>query len=140
MREKKILSALFLRVSMYSKMCKDGNRTENHLKDGKRPLVLRTIWERVLRKPISITRIIENVRGTEELNRGRAQQDKDFLIYDEIYAKFDGGLMVFAKGSLIDMFCLCNVIMVDKTLKTRPMIFSQVYVVMGKIEIAFIND
>jgi hypothetical protein len=74
------------------------------------------------------------------VSRGRAHKDEDFLIYDEIYAKLDRGLVIFSKRSLVDMFCLCNVIMVDKTWETRPMMFFQVYVVMGKIEIALIND
>ena len=57
---------------------------------------------------------------------------ENFLIYDEIHAKLGGRLMIFSTKALIEMLCGCEVIMVDGTFKTRPMMFSQVYVNMGK--------
>lgn len=62
----------------------------------------------------------------------RTHKGETFLIYDEIHSKFGGRLMIFSTKALIEMLCSCEVILVDGTFKTRPIMFSQVYVVMGK--------
>lgn len=55
----------------------------------------------------------------------------EFLIYDSTHKKIGGRLMIFSTQKLIKMLCSCEVIFIDGTFKTRPMMFSQVYVIMG---------
>ena len=40
--------------------------------------------------------------------------------------------MIFSTKVLIEMLCATEVILIDGTFKTRPMMFAQVYVVIGK--------
>ena len=54
-----------------------------------------------------------------------------FLIYDSAHKKIGGRLMIFSTEVLIKTLCSCEVILVDGTFETRPMMFSQVYVIMG---------
>ncbi|CAF3027632.1 unnamed protein product [Rotaria sp. Silwood2] len=54
-----------------------------------------------------------------------------FLIHDSTHKKLGGRLMIFSTQQLIKMLCSCEVIFIDGTFKTRPMMFSQVYVIMG---------
>lgn len=57
---------------------------------------------------------------------------ENFLIYDSIHKKLGGILMIFSTKILIKMLCSCEVILIDGTFKTRPVLFSQVYVIMGQ--------
>ncbi|CAF2592455.1 unnamed protein product [Rotaria sp. Silwood2] len=57
--------------------------------------------------------------------------DDEFLIYDSIHKKIGGRLMIFSTEVLIKILCSCEIIFVDGTFKTRPIMFSQVYVIMG---------
>ncbi len=57
---------------------------------------------------------------------------EEFLIYDSTHKKLGGRLMIFSTEVLIKMLCSCEVIFIDGTFKIRPMMFSQVYVIMGK--------
>ena len=62
----------------------------------------------------------------------RTHDGEEFLIYDAAHAKLGGRLMIFSTKVLIEMLCASEVILIDGTFKTRPMMFAQVYVVMGK--------
>jgi hypothetical protein len=62
----------------------------------------------------------------------RTNDGEEFLMYDATNAKLGGRLMIFSTKVLIEMLCASEVILIDGTFKTRPMMFSQVYVVMGK--------
>lgn len=57
---------------------------------------------------------------------------EEFLIYDSTHKKLGGRLMIFSTKVLIQMLCSCEIILIDGTFKTRPILFSQVYVIMGK--------
>jgi hypothetical protein len=57
---------------------------------------------------------------------------EEFLIYDATHKKLGGRLMIFSTEVLIKMLCSCEVILIDGTFKTRPIMFSQVYVIMGQ--------
>ena len=57
---------------------------------------------------------------------------EEFLIYDSISKRLGGRLMIFSTQSLIQMLCECEIILIDGTFKTRPTLFSQVYVIMGQ--------
>ena len=57
---------------------------------------------------------------------------EDFLIYDSTRKKLGGRLMIFSTKRLIKMLCSCEIILIDGTFKTRPTLFSQVYVIMGQ--------
>ena len=59
-------------------------------------------------------------------------EGEDFLIYDSISKRLGGRLMIFSTRALIEMLCGCEIILVDGTFKTRPTMFSQVYVIMGQ--------
>ncbi|CAM2726672.1 unnamed protein product [Rotaria socialis] len=57
---------------------------------------------------------------------------ENFLIYDSTRKIFGGRLMIFSTKVFIEMLCECEVILIDGTFKTRPIMFAQVYVIMGK--------
>ncbi len=57
---------------------------------------------------------------------------EEFLIYDSIHKKLGGRLMIFSTKLLLKTLCSCEVILIDGTFKTRPVLFSQVYVIMGQ--------
>jgi hypothetical protein len=57
---------------------------------------------------------------------------KEFLIYDSTHKKLSGRLMIFSTKVLIKMLCSCETILVDGTFKTRPVLFFQVYVIIGQ--------
>ncbi|CAF1360767.1 unnamed protein product [Adineta ricciae] len=59
-------------------------------------------------------------------------QGENFLLYDATHKKLGGRLMIFSTRYLIQMLCSCEVILVDGKFKTRPTMFSQVYVIMGQ--------
>ncbi|CAF1524380.1 unnamed protein product, partial [Rotaria sordida] len=50
---------------------------------------------------------------------------EQFLIYDSTYKKLGGRLMIFTTEVLIKMLYSCEVILIDGTFKTRPIMFSQ---------------
>ncbi|CAF1223968.1 unnamed protein product, partial [Rotaria sordida] len=50
---------------------------------------------------------------------------EQFLIYDSTHKKLGGRLMIFTTEVLIKMLCSCEVILIDGTFKTRPIMFSQ---------------
>lgn len=58
--------------------------------------------------------------------------DEVFLLYDSTHKKLGGRLMIFSTQELIKMLSHCEIILIDGTFKTRPIRFSQVYVIMGK--------
>ncbi|CAF0848187.1 unnamed protein product [Didymodactylos carnosus] len=58
--------------------------------------------------------------------------NEDFLIYDSTHKKLGGRLMIFSTKALIEILCDCDTILIDGTFKTRPILFAQVYVIMGK--------
>lgn len=62
----------------------------------------------------------------------RTHKGEEFILYDTTHAKLGGRLMVFSTKALVETLCACEVIFVDGTFKTRPTMFSQVYVIMGK--------
>ena len=62
----------------------------------------------------------------------RTHDVDEFLIYDAAHAKLGVRMMIFSTKVSIEMLCASEVILIDGTFKTRPMMFSQVYVVMGK--------
>ncbi|CAF1354279.1 unnamed protein product [Rotaria magnacalcarata] len=146
-------------VSIDSNMYKDSNNVEhNHPPDHhnvKRLLILQKVKERIMIEPTSVTRIIEDEYVKHHLDDGdrrhfllpaaqasrfhkiRAKMippnpksldfevpelystthsGEEFLIYDSTHKKIGGS---------------CEVIFIDGTFKTRPMMFSQVYVIMG---------
>jgi hypothetical protein len=59
-------------------------------------------------------------------------EGENFLLYDSTHKKLGGRLMIFSTKFLIQMLCGCDVILIDGTFKTRPIMFSQVYVIMGQ--------
>ena len=62
----------------------------------------------------------------------RTHDGEEFRIYDAAHAKLGGRLMIFSTKVLIEMLCATEVILVDGTFETRPMMLAQVYVVMRK--------
>ena len=63
----------------------------------------------------------------------RTNDGEEFLMYDATHAKLGGRLMIFSTKVLIEMLCASEVILIDGTFKTRPIMFiSGVHVVMGK--------
>jgi hypothetical protein len=62
-----------------------------------------------------------------ENNRGEG-----FIIYDVTKERLDGRLLMFSTSKLLAALFNSDVILCDGTFKTRPLLFQQVYVFMGK--------
>lgn len=62
----------------------------------------------------------------------RNNKNEEFLAYDRFHAKLGGRLLIFTTKTLMEILCQSEQMMVDGTFKTRPIMFSQVYVIMGK--------
>ncbi len=60
-------------------------------------------------------------------NRG-----EDLIIYDRNKEGFGGRLMMFSTPKLLSALFNSDVILCDGTFKTRPLLFQQVYVLMGR--------
>ncbi|CAF1334403.1 unnamed protein product [Rotaria magnacalcarata] len=60
-------------------------------------------------------------------NRG-----EDLIIYDNYKEEFEGRLLMFSTPKLLSALFNSDVILCDGTFKTRPLLFQQVYVLMGK--------
>ncbi|CAF0947309.1 unnamed protein product [Rotaria sordida] len=56
---------------------------------------------------------------------------EQFLTYDSTHKKLGGRLMIFTTEVLIKMLCSCEVILIDGTFKTRPIMFSQSLILMS---------
>jgi hypothetical protein len=60
-------------------------------------------------------------------NRG-----ENFVIYDGNKERFDGRLLIFSTPKLLSALFNSDILLCDGTFKTRPLLFQQVYVLMGR--------
>ncbi|CAM4888865.1 unnamed protein product [Rotaria socialis] len=136
-------------ISLGSNTFKNSNNVEhnhppNH-SDVKRLLVMQKIKERVTTEPTSVipskfykirSKLLPpNPKSLDfEVPDSCAMthDGENFLIYDSTREIFGGRLMIFSTKVFIEMLCECEVILIDGTFKTRPIMFAQVYVIMGK--------
>ncbi|CAF3418260.1 unnamed protein product [Rotaria socialis] len=57
---------------------------------------------------------------------------EDLIIYDSNKEQYEGRLLMFSTPKLLSALFNSDIILCDGTFKTRPLLFQQVYVVMGK--------
>ncbi|CAF1494114.1 unnamed protein product, partial [Didymodactylos carnosus] len=57
---------------------------------------------------------------------------EDFILYDTTKADLGERLMIFSTSEFLKMLCECDVIYLNGTFKTRPLLFKQFYVIKGK--------
>ncbi|CAF3438922.1 unnamed protein product [Rotaria socialis] len=62
----------------------------------------------------------------------KAFRGEDLIIYDSNKEQYEGRLLMFSTPKLLSALFNCDSILCDGTFKTRPLLFQQVYVVMGK--------
>jgi hypothetical protein len=60
-------------------------------------------------------------------NRG-----EDFVIYDVNKERLDGRLLMFSTPKLLSALFNSDIILCDGTFKSRPLLFQQIYVFMGR--------
>jgi hypothetical protein len=54
------------------------------------------------------------------------------VIYDGNKERFDGRLLIFSTPKLLSALFNSTIVLCDGTFKTRPLLFQQVYVLMGR--------
>jgi hypothetical protein len=63
---------------------------------------------------------------------GKNNRGEDFIVYDGNKEKFNGRLLMFSTSKLLSALFNSDVILCDGTFKCRPLLFQQVYVLMGR--------
>ncbi|CAF0810125.1 unnamed protein product [Didymodactylos carnosus] len=126
--------------------------------DMKQKVLNQKIDDRIAVEPTAVLKIIErvyaeaNLTDEEQLNirlpktaahpktqdfdipifYSQNTRGEDFVIYDGNKERFDGRLLMFSTPKLLSALFNSDIILCDGTFKTRPLLFQQVYVLMGR--------